>query len=353
MKRLPLFLLMLFVITSMAWVAGCRSPQLPAADTGDLMTRVENPDLNDPYGGYNMKDEAPGFGDPSLVADYGDEAVRDYPDPFANDRDVTLTDHAGRRIFLMITWGNLERDSTIQRATDWSGSLSVDPGILVLKRVIRFEPGDNILPRTQRDLLEWESKTQGGVDGILVRVVPRPVPTAVDTTIDSSSTYIRFSTAPVKVEFTLDQLPGLHRVITLPDGNAVAFNAVKVPMSGCPHGFLHGGWFNHPERPGGRFHGRWASADGNVRGILKGVYGVNDSGERVLFGKMIGADGRFEGIVRGTWAPDPGIDNGGWFRGRWVDRRLRIKGELKGHWQRSQHCNGGFFRGEWVMNCDA
>ena len=263
MKRLPVFFLMIFVIVAMTWVAGCRSPESPATENADLMTREESPNLNDPYGGYNMKDELPGFGDPALAAEYGDESVQDFDDPFASDSDVAVTDRDGRdRIFLMITWGNLERDSALTHVTDWSGSLSVDPGILLLKRIIHFEPNDEILPRTERDLLEWKSVTRGGFDGILVRVIPRPSLTAADSTIDSSATYIRFMTDPVKVEFTLDQLPGLHRVITLPDGNAVAFTAVRIPQAGCPHGFLHGGWFNHPERPGGVFHGRWASVDG-------------------------------------------------------------------------------------------
>ena len=348
MKRLSLFCLVTLVIVGMSWIAGCRSPQAPAGDTVDLMNRAENPNLNDPYGGYNMRDEAPGFGDPALVEEFGEGSVQNVDDPFANHPDVNRA--GADRVFLMITWGNLHRDSSLTHVTLWAGSLTVHPGMVVLKQVIRFEPNDRIIPRVSRDLLEWEYTTRGGIDGILVRVVPTP--STVDSMIDSSATVIRFATDPLKVEFTLDELPGLQRVINLPDGNAVAFTAVRPPPAGCPHGFLHGAWMNHPERPGGMFHGRWGTADGKVRGFLKGIYGVNDNGERVFFGKMISFNGRFEGIMRGRWGPAPGIDNGGFFAGHWVDRNLQIRGGLRGMWQRSPHCNGGFFRGEWAMECN-
>ena len=74
----------------------------------------------------------------------------------------------------------------------------------------------------------------------------------------------------------------------------------------------------------------------------------------------VNVEGRFnnhyrealEHAARGRWGPASSIDNGGFFVGRWVDRNLRIKGGLRGIWQRSAHCNGGFFRGEWAMECN-
>jgi hypothetical protein len=156
----------------------------------------------------------------------------------------------------------------------------------------------------------------------------------------------------VKVEFKASQLPDLHEVITLEDGNAVAFNMLKVSPSACPHGPMRGIWANHPERRGGVFFGKWGTPDGHVVGFIKGIWGTNDEGKKVFFGKMIDFNGRFEGLVRGEWGRGPDSEHAGWYAGRWVDRELGIKGGLKGNWERSPHCNGGFFRGMWAKSCE-
>jgi hypothetical protein len=358
MKRIALYGLALVAVAAMTWVAGCSTPGDPADTSGtnldDIINRDENPNLNDSFGGYNMKDDVPAFADEQLAREETGDV--DYDDPFAQATDIrTLETSDRRQLFLMITWGNLHRDSTITGPTDWSGSLSVDNGVVLLKRTIAFEMGDHIVPRTQRDLLEWKSQTYLGGDGILVKVHPAPVPVlsnvAVPDTVDSSSVVIHFETTPLSVEFTLAQLPGLNRVVTLPDGNAVSFTAVEQLPGRCPHGLMQGVWRNHPEREGGVFRGRWATADGSVRGFMKGIYGTNDAGDRVFYGKMIDENGRFEGIMRGVWGNHAGM-NGGWFAGRWVDRNLKIRGELKGEWRRSDRCHGGFYRARWAMNCN-
>lgn len=349
MKRRPALILVFVVIASMAWVSGCRSPEAPVMGTDDIATRQQNPDLNDEYGGFNMMDEAPAFGDDVLSSEFAGDAT--YNDPFASDiEDVEASD--APRLFLMITWGNLHRDEGISHRREWKGSLRVDPGVIVLRRTIRFEPTDRIVPRTERDLLEWETITGLGMDGILVRIVPRPSDTATNDSIDPENTIIKFSMNPVEAEFRLSELPDLHKVVTLDDGNAVALNAVVLPPSACPHGFLRGVWRNHPERPGGVYFGHWATADGEVKGFLRGIYGVNDEGQKVFFGKMIDTRGRFEGIVRGKWDSHPENENGGWFAGHWVDRNRMIKGGLRGEWRWSPQGIGGFFRGAWAVACE-
>jgi hypothetical protein len=316
------------------------------------MTREESPDLNDEYGGFNMKDDAPAFDDPEMLSEFVQDPS--YSDRFANDADVLNEDRLDReRLFLMITWGNLHRDEGITHRTDWSGSLSIDPGAIVLKQVIRFESNDRILERTQRNLLEWESVTRPAFDGILVRIVPVSKDNLTDVASEPGDAVIRFDTDPLEVEFKVSQLANLHRVITLDDGNAVAFNVIKLSPSACPHGPIRGVWANHPERQGGFFFGKWSTSNGHIRGHIKGIWGVNDEGKNVFYGKMIDMSGRFEGIVRGEWGRDPERESGGWYAGRWVDRNLRIRGRLRGHWERSAHCNGGFFRGEWAKKCES
>ena len=358
MKRLPVFLLALLVIASMTWVAGCRSPESPApgTDVGDLADREEVLDLNDEYGGFNLQDDQPAFGDPNMASEFvEDEAVFDR---FAGDRDVVDEERLNRpRHFLMITWGNLHRDPTITHRTDWTGSLSISSGAIVLKRVIRFENNDKILERTQRNLLEWQSMTGRGLDGVLVRMVPSPPENSIDSEANTDDVVITFDTEPFEVRFKASQLPGLRRVVTLDDGNAVAFQTITLQPAECPHGPMRGIWANHPERPGGFFIGKWGTPDGRMIGFIKGIYGTNDEGKKVFFGKMIDLNGRFEGLVKGEWGHGPSVDvvsagQAGWYNGRWIDRNLGIKGKLKGHWEQSAHCNGGFFRGAWAKKCN-
>jgi len=235
--------------------------------------------------------------------------------------------------------------------------LSISSGAIVLKRVIRFENNDTILERTQRNLLEWHSMTGRGLDGVLVRMVPRPSVDSIDSEANTDDVVITFATEPFEVSFKASQLPGLRRVVTLDDGNAVAFQTITLQPSECPHGPMRGIWANHSERPGGFFIGRWSTPDGRMIGFIKGVYGTNDAGKKVFFGKMIDLNGRFEGLVKGEWGHRPSVDvvsagQAGWYSGRWVDRNLGIKGTLKGNWERSARGNGGFFRGAWAKKCN-
>ncbi len=354
MKNLPTTFFFALVIAAMVFGAGCSESGGPTGTDDDLYTReqVANPD--DPYGGYNFSDESPGFDDPVLLDEFGDDT--DFADPFESDpivgaRERDREGHLRGRIFLAIAWGNLHRDSTMTQVTDWTGSLTVDPGAILLKQVIRFERGDYILPRTERGLLEWVSHTSAGFDGILVRIVPCPPSTiGVQAEIDSANTVITFSTEPFTVSFTLAELPGLHRIVALDDGNAVAFDAIYVPPRGCPRGFLGGVWRHHPDRERGEFFGKYVSESGLHMGFVKGFYGVNKDGEKVFFGKWISRSGEFRGILRGTYDNFEG-EHGGYFAGAWMGRDRRVQGGLEGEWRRKDERPGGFFRGVWTTHC--
>jgi hypothetical protein len=355
MNRTRIFLLSLLVIATVIYVAGCSDSDDPAATDSELYTREQVPDLNDELGGYNLADEAPGFGDEVLVAEFGDD--EDFDDPMAAhplvaERELDRERRPRPRIYLMVTWGNLHRDTTITHVTDWSGGLTVDPGVVLLERVIRFEPNDRILPRTEPGYLGWESRTMPGIDGVVLRIVPcAPPDTAdADAEADSAETTITFATGPYTATFSLAELPGLDRIVTLDDGNAVSFNAVIVPPNACPQGFLRGVWRHHPERPGGEFFGKYADEMGFHRGFVKGHYGVNDEGRNVFFGKWISRSGRFEGILRGTYGNFDG-DEIGWFAGHWMDRDRRIQGDIKGEYRRIDERPSGFFRGRWLRDC--
>jgi hypothetical protein len=336
---------------------GCQTP----SDSGDgasdeLMTREQVVDLEDEYGGFNFADESVAFGDPYLLANYGD--VDEAYDDATNDDPAVVRERRLRHPvrYLMITWGNLEADTTIDFPTDWSGSLSAQNGAIVLKRTIRFDARDEILPRTSRDLLEWRSVTQPNFDGILValhKIVTSDSTVTAQLDVPFS---ITFKTEPLTVTIQEKDLVDLHRVVTVDDaGNAVAFNTITVMPDACPSGFLAGQWRNVPDRPGGIFRGKWISENGAHMGFLRGVYGTRQTGEKVFFGKWINRGGRFQGLLVGKYGSYPDAP-GGWFEGVWLNRALVVKGKLGGVWQTNPNVDAvspgrGFFRGRWQMAC--
>ncbi len=353
MKKATLFSLALLAVFALVWLPACQNPESSSQQIDDTYySRPQVPDLDDPYGGFNLADEDPAFGDQTLMSDFSGAEETPYDDPMEADPEVRDMDNSpAGRLFIRITWGNLERDSTINFATDWSGSLTVDRGAILLKRIIRFEPMDHVLPRTRRDLLEWVSHTGPAFDGVMVRVVPMPSHMGRPV-LDDTTRVLTFSTHPLTVSFTLGELRDIHKVIPVDDaGNAVAFDAVYIVPGECPHGFLGGIWKDDPDTVGGVFMGKWISYDGSMMGHVRGFYGINSNGEHVFFGKYIDSSGRFMGILRGHYGRF--YDGGpGFFAGIWLDRRLRIRGELKGIWMTSDRVDGGgFFAGGWRKYC--
>jgi len=337
-------------------MTGCNTPSSTTAND-ELLTRTETVNLNDAYGGYNFGDESPMFSDALLASDYSPDHDRAYDDPMANDPtvvDINRRPHTRR--YLMITWGNLDADSSIDFVTDWSGSLSVDNGVTILKRTVFFDSRDEILPRTSRGVIRWISHTRPHFDGIIVAL--HKIGPHDSTTVDSTHCgtahplSVTFDTGPLTMTFTEDELADLHMVVPVDDaGNAVSFNTLVLEPSACAGGFLAGQWKNVPNRPGGMFRGKWVSNNGVHMGYLKGVFGANDNGDHVFFGKWINRGGKFEGLLKGRYG-DFDARPGGWFRGVWLNRQLHVKGGLHGVWRTSDRIDGGgSFRGRWMRAC--
>jgi len=348
-------LVAMLTITGACSLAGCDS----ATDNdpeGDIATRTQAVNLDDPYGGFNTADEAPAFGLASLVSDYGPDGDVTSDDPVDN----VTTDARRPRRFLMVTWGNLRADSLINFSTDWSGSLCAENGALGVRRLIRFEARDHLLPRTSRACVEWVSHTQPSFDGLIVGLHSLPCDSLAETTAEPCDRplSVTFKTGPLEITFTAEELVDLHRVIQVDDaGNAVAFNTVVVMPGECPRGFLAGQWKDvDAERYDGIFRGKWISENGAHMGYLRGVYGENARGDHVFFGKWITESGRFEGLLKGRYGLLPETRErraDGWFEGVWVSRELRAAGGLRGVWGTGDAANdeGGYFRGMWARRC--
>lgn len=125
------------------------------------------------------------------------------------------------------------------------------------------------------------------------------------------------------------------------------------------HGGLAGRFVNddpnaNSDEVGGEFHGRWFSAEGEVRGVVRGEFrpATPDNlppglaGGGVFNGRYIDSDGHFRGFLRGRYGHREGAR--GFFFGRWLDRNHRLVGVVKGHWDEEPGAGGGMFRGRWA-----
>ena len=364
--------LSMLAVGLLLFAVGCSDQSTEPQSTGEF-------DLNAEFGGLTSTSEQPAFGNPSLLASASDETDFDDGMLYEPYMDSLLGDSNSGIVRMRAVWGQLALDTSVVAMTDWSGSLTISRGGIVIRRTIRFELGqDYIVPRTNPDLLEWVPQTSVHNDGIVVDLVaPRPL-SSIDTTItfevdslgdtteiividtvppDYSPVEVAFETGPYSNTFRFDELRGLDTVITLEDSSEIAFTAFEYNPR-CPRGALSGQW-GVDEEGNNRFRGRWLSQHGEVVGWLQGGYGVDDNGRRVFIGKWISENGGFEGFVRGTWRPHPNHHAneeafrhaGGMFIGKIYSANRAEIGVLRGRFKASDEINRGFFEGRWRLHC--
>jgi hypothetical protein len=327
-------------------VSGCIIDSAQKVNNDD--TELQVPDLEAEFGGFKPTDEAAGFGDPEMESEFGeDQDVIDLlnTDPrLAADLEDSLVDV----YFLRIVWGRLEWDTSAVAITDWSGSLQIDKGTLVLLRKIRFEPEDYIhRPRPDRRTLEWTSYTGPHFDGIHIAIVVAPRDT------NSAEGNLTFTTAPFSQTFSFTELDSIDVIYPVDQqGNEIAFVGHKRQLVPCGNGFLEGRWMR-TERHQGAFKGRWINRNGTLVGHFQGRWGKRNNGQQMMFGKCIGPDGQFKWLLRARWEYSHSRgENGGWFAGALFDRDGQARGVLKGRF-RAGGANGkkGYFQGQWRLLC--
>ncbi|MEW5700726.1 MAG: hypothetical protein AB1792_00650 [Candidatus Zixiibacteriota bacterium] len=344
-------------------VAGCSGdPAVNSRTSGDL-------DLSSAFGGYDDADEAPVFGDATMAAYLAEDEPLSDPS-FASEQIDSLMDLPGARVFrLAIRWGMLAGDSTNTTVTDWSGSVRLRRGAVAVRRLIRFERGQDyvVRPRENRSRLDWVSATSVNFDGLLLVIIDPPVPP--DSNWPANA--LEFTTTPYAHSFSIDELASLDEMVTVDQlGNQIAFNGRELDLEPCGGGPLEGVWARRPSDSVGHFFGKWMSTDGALTGHLRGHFGIRANGERVFFGKYIGPAGHVRGLLRGTWGEDPNDANSGWFAGIWAARDGLPVGTLHGRWHAAPReagvrdrqgpgqmgfegvdWNGGFFSGSWERSC--
>jgi hypothetical protein len=355
--------LWMILLAAALFATGCSSQVDPTASASDDISGnndMETIDLNAEYGGLSFTDDTPAFGDELLKAEAELEESRaadeDEGDELASaDPDLRHPDAV--RIYLRVMWGRLdgrpegdgERDTASFERVDWGGTLSVDNGVIMLKKTILFEPlTDYRLPRDDRQSLGWASMTGPHKDGVLVCIAARPNDEGM---LEGS---VAFETGPKSVRFSLADLDGLEEVLeTEIEGNSVSFVAFTERPFECPRGFLGGYWQSgvNDEHGGGWFRGRVMTAGGRLRGYMAGRFGINDAGEHVFRGKFINREGHILGLMRGHYEPAADGDGMGAFRGHWANRNGEHRGVLGGRYESLPGMGAGFFHGMWKEHC--
>jgi hypothetical protein len=344
MKKI--FLLALLLAGLGLVMGGCSS----STDPAEIESNLED------FGQFTATDEAsPDFGDADLAEVLADTEEEEYDDPVAESPVVINMNNLGHPDvfgFRMI-WGNLPRDTNVTKFTDWSGSLTISRGAIVVTHLIKFEPGqDYLLPRYNDtgyyipEELHWVSQTSWHMDGLATKLYIPP-------SVNEDTVTLTYESDQLSISFTIDQLEDLDTLIDVDYGNAVSFQAIRCELwaDSPTRGHLAGRW-GRDDNGQGIFYGRWMNSNGRLVGAIKGVWGIDDAGNQVFIGKWIDRSGKFRGFVKGLWYQDPLSDNvraSGRFRGMIFNaERLRI-GYLHGHYTMRTDRPGGYFAGKWCV----
>lgn len=323
--QLPLALLL--AVPAAACTSDASSPPDDSVEGVTAAIEMEN-------GGYDTVDEAPAFGDDALFAAADIESDAAVADPLATDAAITelSANPAVVARDVVVMWGRMPADPA-GAVRDWSGQLRLSRGAMVIRRRIAFELAtDRILPRTSRDTIQLESRTSTHADGLVLTVFD-PTPA------DPAALTLTYTSADGAATYALDlaSLAAGPAVADAGDGNQIV--AIGHRRDACDHGFLRGRW--HALSPNaGHYAGLVLTSEGEPAGHLRGIYGQRQDGTAVFFGKLIGRDGHFRGILRGTY-------DAGHFEGRWLDR-AGDHGVARGLYRAGDTLRAGQFLGRWA-----
>lgn len=312
---------------------------LPAAgcvDRGGDSQEVSSA-LEQPNGGFDTADEEPAFGAEAELSASAIEDDHAVVDPLASDPATVALDAASATggFRAIVLWGKIPADRDTPDARDWSGSLAVSRGGLLVRHTIAFEDRtDQLLPRTAIDTVSFQSQTRPYVDGLALTILD-PTPSA---TTSQTLTYRSADGASV---YTLDLAQLAAGPIVVDAGNGFKLIAIghRRQLDACDRGFMRGRWHTLSSRLG-TYLGVVTDDNGERIGHVRGVWGQRRNGESVLFGKFIDREGHFRGILAGKF-------EGGEYRAHWIDRQ-GDRGAAHGVYFAGASASAGHFLGRWA-----
>jgi hypothetical protein len=234
-------------------------------------------------------------------------------------------------------WGQFPANFELKTPREWTGVWHINRGAMLVDKTVAFEPKtDKLLPRPDAQTVAFTSVTLPHHDGLRLTIID-PTPLAKE---------------PLELTYATKQGP----VLSLPIKALVGGPVVKVvdklqnkivgvampkPVDLCAHGMLGGIW--HEIKPGrGKFLGPVVSELGDPIGHVRGIYGVRKDGKPVFFAKYINSEGKFMGILKGSYGD-------GDFAGKWAHKSGDV-GKVGGHYEETIPGpeTGGYFLGGWA-----
>jgi hypothetical protein len=326
-----------------------RNPSLPLAlllvlPTAACLDRSDDGDaqnvstsLEQSNGGFDTADEPPAFGADAELKAAAIEADADVTDSLSADPTATSLDRAStvNGFRMTVVWGKLPADRDATESRDWSGTLKISHGGLLVRHTIGFEDAtDKLLPRPSLDTVAFQSVTKPFIDGLALSVLN-------STPTTTSALTLTYAPADGSTAYTLDLAQLVNGPIVVDAGNGFKIIAIghRRQADPCDRGFMRGRW--HVISPNlGRFLGVVTDEDGARIGHVRGVFGQRRNGEPVLFGKFIDREGHFRGILAGTYG-------NGEYRARWIDRG-GDHGVARGAYFPGATERSGGFLGRWA-----
>jgi hypothetical protein len=298
-------------------------------DTAEVQSNLELEN-----GGLDTSDELPQFGEQDVFTQAQIEQDAPAADPMATDPAIAELDTStAARHRVLIAWGKMPADPTATDGRDWSGSLRLSRGGMIIGRTVGFESAtDHVAPRTARDLIEFTSVTRPFADGLALRVID-PDPASADALT------LTYHSNVTNQDYSLDLAQLAAGPVSIDAGNGFRVVAVSLRDRDCDHGFLRGRWVALRENLG-VYRGLIVNADGEVTGHIRGIWGQRRNGDKVMFGKFIATDGTFRGLVAGTY-------DAGQFHARWLTS-AGDHGMLGGVYFDAPNVRGGVFMGRWA-----
>lgn len=337
--RQPILLSLVLAGSTFACVDNAPSSS-PPDDTQTTADALEQAD-----GGLDTTDEAPVFDDDAAFAAEQIEPDAVFTDAMAQDPSMVAMSMPGSTAEahdVLLLWGRMPGDPLATDGRDWDGTLSLSRGGMLVRRTVAFEDRDQVMPRTAIDSLSFTSHTRPFVDGLALRVaVADPAagaPVLTYTSASSAATY----------QFDLSQLAAGPIVVDAGNGfKMIAIAQHAHDTDGCLGGFMRGRFRALPSaaaqaRGVGVYRGIVTNRLGEPIGHVRGLYGHKLDGTPVMFGKFIAHDGRFLGLIAGTYG-------NGDFLARWKERGDDDHGRVRGKYFDSATVAGGTFVARWAQ----
>ncbi|MCP4291854.1 MAG: hypothetical protein GY780_08480 [bacterium] len=342
-------------------------------------------DFTKSYGGLTISDEYEAFNDETLQEMMYAEDGEEHDDEYESDSDIVDLIGQGdlpgdpndparpRFTFLRLRWGMVRGPADSLNVPeppcdvlDWTGEIHTDRGIVLVKRVIRFErPSDHLVfPRLNRRTVAFTSHTACHFDGLLLQIIERPQDYGTE---NEEPNRLHINTGPFQGVYEMEALVGLNEVTEIDNnGNLMQLNGFNLSdVAYCPKGFLSGRFrqvgnddgtppldASEPGTQIGRIAGMYMDLTGRISGFMRGGYGIDVDGNRVLHAKYIDRRGNFRGLITGTWEASDDDRDMSSFEGRWISTSGHVEGILGGDAHSVADYPGGFYAGRWTQICD-